>query len=370
MKFALLCVIIGLILYSSCQFEDSQSEVKEKIRVFTDTLGYAHRSYQMDSVMIRINRLHGKERRNILFIQEMPQEMNWKIAICPHDDYHYAGEIYPYVLENLKTPIVLVFGVAHKARNFGAEDQLIFDSFTHWEGPYGPVKVSNLRDVLLSEIPPETYQINDSLQQTEHSVEALIPFLQYYQPSVEILPVLVPFMNFQTMEKLASPLVETLHKIMRERQLIWGKDFSIAISNDCVHYGDKGWGGKNYAPFGTDTAGYRAATNFDMNIISECLIDQLEPQRIRRFFEYTVDMNNYKEYAWTWCGRYAIPFGLLTGYYLQQAIGRNPLEGQMLRYSTSIRGEKIDVKDLGMGVTAPANMNHWVGYVAIGYREL
>ena len=177
-------------------------------------------------------------------------------------------------------------------------------------------------------------------------------------------------MNFERMELLASQLSAVFRDIAQEQKMQWGKDYSFAISNDCVHYGDESWGGKNYAPFGTDTAGYRAATNFDMNIISECLIDQLEPQRIRRFFEYTVDINNYKEYAWTWCGRYSIPFGLITGYYLQQTLGKNPLEGQMLRYSTSIRGEKIKVQDLGMGVTAPATLHHWVGYVAIGYRDL
>jgi hypothetical protein len=157
--------------------------------------------------------------------------------------------------------------------------------------------------------------------------------------------------------------------MMKEQQLVWGVDFSIAISNDCVHYGDQSWGGKNYAPFGTDTAGYRSATNFDMNIISECLIDRVEPQRIRRFFEYTVAIDNYKEYAWTWCGRYSVPFGLLTGFHLQSLLGNIPLEGQMLRYATSLRGKRVPVDDLGMSVTAPATMRHWVGYVAMGYRE-
>jgi hypothetical protein len=106
-----------------------------------------------------------------------------------------------------------------------------------------------------------------------------------------------------------------------------------------------------------------------MNIISECLIDQVEPQRIRRFFEYTVDINNYKEYAWTWCGRYSVPFGLLTGFYLQKLEGSTPLEGRMLRYTTSLRAKRVPVEDLGMNVNAPATMNHWVGYVALGYRE-
>lgn len=41
--------------------------------------------------------------------------------------------------------------------------------------------------------------------------------------------------------------------------LEWGRDFCIVISTDAVHYGDKEWGGKNYAPYGTDSAGYAKA---------------------------------------------------------------------------------------------------------------
>lgn len=368
MKTIIFILAISTFIIWSCQFGEDPGNQADNIRIFSDTAGYAHKGYQMDSVMSRINRLYGRERKNILFIQDISQK-NWKIVICPHDDYSYAGEIYPYVLENLKTPTVIILGVAHKAKNFGIEDRLVFDSFTHWEGPYGPVKVSEYREAILADIPPEMYQINDSLQQIEHSVEALIPFLQYYQPSVQIVSILVPYMNFKRMDQIAIPLARALQNIMKERQLIWGRDFSIAISNDCVHYGDQSWGGKNYAPFGTDTTGYRAATNFDMNIISECLIDRVEPQRIRRFFEYTVDVNNYKEYAWTWCGRYSVPFGLLTGFHLQNLLGNTPLEGRMLRYGTSLRGKKVQVEDLGMTVNAPATMRHWVGYVAMGYRE-
>lgn len=28
----------------------------------------------------------------------------------------------------------------------------------------------------------------------------------------------------------------------------------------------------------------------------------------------------------------------------------------------------LETKDLKMGLTAPANLNHWVGYTAIGYK--
>jgi AmmeMemoRadiSam system protein B len=358
--------LIVVLLLLSCNGENGQLS-GQNIRYPIDSTGYATEAWQMDSLMALINQKYGRERNNILFVQNIEKTENWRIAICPHDDYAYAGELYPYVLENLKTPTVIIFGVAHKAAQFGIEDHLVFDSFSHWQGPYGPVPVSKLRENLLSRLPDDQYIIHDSLQQNEHSVEALIPFLQYYQPAVEIIPILVPTMNFDRMEKISGTLSTALKEMSNDLSLKWGKDFSLVISNDCVHYGDTGWNGKDYAPFGADTAGYRAATNYDMNIISECLIDQLEPQRIKRFFEYTVDINNYRKYAWTWCGRYSIPVGLLTAYYLQKSFSSQPLEGRMLRYGTSISRPALDVEAYGMGKTAPAHIHHWVGYVALGY---
>ncbi len=364
--FFFLVFMSTLILF--CKNEPETGLDTGTIRSFGDTVGYAHQAWQMDSLMNRINRVHGRERENILFIQDMPASANWQLVICPHDDYSYAGELYPYVLSNLKTPVVIIFGVAHRARSMGIENKLVFDSFSKWEAPYGPINVSSLRETIMGELPEEMYTVNDSLQQVEHSVEALLPFLQYYQPDVQIVSILVPAMNFDRMQAIGTKLATAIHEAAEANHWKWGRDFSMAISNDCVHYGDQGWGGKNYAPFGSDTSGYRQATNYDMNIISECLIDQVEPQRIRRFFEYTVSGDDFREYAWTWCGRYCLPTGLLTAYYLQNFQRQTALFGQMLRYGTSISNPPIPVSDLEMGVTAPADIHHWVGYVAIGYR--
>jgi hypothetical protein len=42
--------------------------------------------------------------------------------------------------------------------------------------------------------------------------------------------------------------------------------------------------------------------------------------------------------------------------------------GKVLGYATSIDTPRIRVDDLdGMGVTAPANLRHWVGYGSVGY---
>jgi hypothetical protein len=47
---------------------------------------------------------------------------------------------------------------------------------------------------------------------------------------------------------------------------------------------------------------------------------------------------------------------------------REPLTGVPAGYSTSIANKPLPVSDLGMGVTAPAKLTHWVGYAAVGYK--
>ena len=358
---------IFILMVTSCQKKAEQPQVK--LRGLADTVGFAHTARQMDSVMQRIDRLYGKERQDVFQLKNITPQTSWQLVICPHDDYTYAGDVYPYVLQNLSAPTIILFGVAHKARRFGVENQIVFDSFTHWRGPYGHIAVSPIREEIMQNLPEAFYQVNDSLQEVEHSVEALLPFIQYYHRQFRIVSILVPYMSFDRMQQISSKLAQAIQTVSSARQWKWGKDFALAISNDCVHYGDQGWGGKNFARFGADSAGYRAATNYDLNIISECLIDDLDPQRIKRFVDYTVRKDDYREYAWTWCGRYSVPFGLLTGYYLQKNMNVRSLNGTMLKYSTSLVHPPIPVSDLKMGMTAPANIHHWVAYVGIGYRN-
>ena len=104
-----------------------------------------------------------------------------------------------------------------------------------------------------------------------------------------------------------------------------------------------------------------------MEIIKTCLIGPITPEKIKKFTEYTVKRKDYHAYKWTWCGRYSVPFGLLTSYHLSKLLDRNP-EGTLLGYASSIDHAHLRVDDLRMGTTAPANIHHWVGYVAVGYK--
>jgi AmmeMemoRadiSam system protein B len=340
-----------------------------KLRGLADTVGFAHLKSQMDVVMQRIELSQGKRIAEIHAAKNIREKDAWRMVIAPHDDYAYAGNLYPLILKNVKTKTVILFGVAHDAAKLKLEDKLIFDSFSHWRGPYGNIRVSRLREAILKNLPKGMGEVNDSMQTMEHSVEAELPFLQYYDKEVEIVSILVPFMSYERMRVLGKGLAEAIAGMMTENKLDWGRDVAFVVSTDAVHYGDQGWQGRNFAFFGADTAGYAKAVDHEHKIMDECFEDSVTEEKIKRFTEYTVKKENHKEYQWTWCGRYSVPMGLLTGLYVQELLKSKPLQGIVLDHATSLDHTMLKVDDLkGMGTTAPATIRHWVGYAAVGFR--
>src|SRR6185503_12414046 len=134
------------------------------------------------------------------------------------------------------------------AKKFGLQDKIIFGNFTHWESPYGQMKVSDLKSEIVSRLKPESYVVHDSMHIVEHSLEAFLPWIHRKNKNVEIVPILVPYINYETIDRISGDLAGAVNTIMREKGLIYGKDIAVVISNDAVHYGDEDWGGKNLAP--------------------------------------------------------------------------------------------------------------------------
>lgn len=350
-------IISGIFFLASCH---QNVRVMTNVRPLVDTVGFAHLGWQMDSVMARIERQSAGSGN--FHYTGTP-----RVVISPHDDYAYVGGLYPATFKNIKANTVIIFGVAHKAKTMNLENQLVFDSYDYWKGPYGNVKVSGIREDIIDQLPEQLFQVNDSMQRIEHSVEALIPFLQYYNRNVQIVSILVPYMPFERMQEIAGPLSAAIKKGTVDKGMTWGKDFIIVVSTDAVHYGDEDWGGTNYAFYGTDSAGYEQAVAHEREIM-DTISGPLSPKKVKAFYDFTVDPKDFHAYKWTWCGRYSVPLGLLTAFDLNNTIGGKLLVGNIIGYSNSINHPAIKVDDLKMGLTAPANMHHWVGYTALWYE--
>ena len=167
-------------------------------------------------------------------------------AICPHDDYLYAGRVYRQVLPLVTARRVVLVGVFHKYRRFGVRDRLVFDPYRAWRTPDGEVPVSGLRGEILAALPGEDWIQDAAMHDSEHSLEALVYYLRHGRPDLEIVPILVPAASFPRLRELAEHLGKALASGLRSRGWRLGRDVAVVISTDGVHYGQD----FRYTPFG------------------------------------------------------------------------------------------------------------------------
>ncbi len=357
MRLAFLPVLLLFILLSSCA--ETKTKKSLKIRHQKDTIGFAQYNWQLDSLIARMDPK-----------DQEPEDAVYKAAICPHDDYAYAGGLIYKTLQGIKAKTVILVGVAHRAGNFRLKDRVIFGSYNKWQSANGTIQVSPMRDQILQKLKKETFTVHDSMMQLEHSLEAITPFLQKLNPEVEIIPLLVPYMKFEDMETFSQDVSMALWDIMKAQKLAFGEDVAIVISNDAIHYGNTDWGGSNLALFGVDSIGNEKARQKDLELINSSLLGKITNKKVEDFTKTTVMEHDYKEYKWTWCGRYSTPFGLLLARdlnFMAEEELSTSLTGTLIDYRSSLHNPHIEVTDLGMGHTAPASNSHWVAFVGIGY---
>jgi AmmeMemoRadiSam system protein B len=288
-------------------------------------------------------------------------------GVCPHDDHLYAGGIYVHLTERIAAPRVILIGVFHAARLWDLHDRLVFDSFAAWHAPWGDLMVDPLRDQIIEELPVDAYVVDNAMQCREHSLEAILPFLQHNQPQRTIVPILVPYMGWERIEELSDQLAAALVPIMKRNDWKLGRDLAIVVSSDAVHYGPD----FDHAPFGTDVDAYERAVSRDRRLADRYLEGPLTAAKLHGLLDTLVEPGDL-DYRLPWCGRFSVPFGLeVLRKVSLETEGRAPT-GQLLDYGTSLEGPELAVSEQaregGLGYTAPSNFHHWVGYAAIGFQ--
>jgi AmmeMemoRadiSam system protein B len=287
-------------------------------------------------------------------------------AISPHDDYLYAGRLYYPLFKILKTKEVVIFGVTHgvvRKEINGLQNILILDEFKSWPGLRKPIAVSKLREFLRDRLDKAVFITNNRAHELEHSIEALLPFLQYFNPEVKITPVMVTPMPFEKMEEISTKLAEVIASYMGEKQLVAGKDIFFLISSDGNHYGKD----FNNSPFGEGEKAWATAIQLDQRLIRSYLTGVMDSGKIEGLTNELWG-KTYLEYRNTyWCGKYSIPFGLLA---VEKIIGRTmnkKISGMLFRFSDTYSEGVLPLKKTGMGTTAPFSLRHWVSFFSIGY---
>lgn len=289
-------------------------------------------------------------------------------AWSPHDDYVTTARVYAHAMRYMKARRVILVGNGHWSETFGIRGKLIFDDFTEWRGPYGPVRVSGLREEILAALPVSSVVVNRTVHATEHSLEALVPYLQYYNRTVEIVPIVVPVMPWTDLEARAADLATAVAAVARQHGWKLGRDLAVLVSGDGQHYGDYGWSYYGYHPFGCTAEGYQKALEQDDRLVSSYLAGPVAPERLHGLFTELVNPEDVSKYRITWCGRFAVPLGIRVADLLTRAMEHRPLVGLALRGGSSLAFPWLRVPGSGLGLTSDTNLHHFVTYQAVGFK--
>jgi AmmeMemoRadiSam system protein B len=291
-----------------------------------------------------------------------PEGAKVAAIVAPHDDYVYAARVYRRVVPLVTAKTVILVGVFHGWRKFGARDQLVLDVPRPWRSPDGPIPASALREEVLARLPKGDALVSAVMHDSEHSLEALAYWLKHRRPDLEILPVIVPAASWERMKELGGRLGGAVAAAMRKKGLKLGRDVAVVISSDAVHYGPD----FRYTPYGDggDEA-YRKACARDRLLLSETAEGPVTIRKAQSFLSACVDPEDPGTYRLTWCGRFSIPLGLLALESLARNLGLPAPKGHPLAYSTSLSAPALPID--GLGVTAPATPSHFVGYPAAAW---
>lgn len=285
-------------------------------------------------------------------------------VICPHDDFAFAGRVYRRVLPLITAKTVVLIGVFHRYRMFHEHDHIVFDTYRAWSAPDGDVPVSPLREALLERLPQEDWVQSTVAHDSEHSLEPIVDWLRHIDTNLTIVPIIIPAAHFERFEEIANHLATALSEEMNARGWKLGRDIAIAISADAIHYGPDfeqtlfGEGG---------VTAYEKATEKDRWLLTGPLAGEITLEKIRALYSTYVDPDHPDNYRWTWCGRFSIPFGLLTLESLTRDNGG--VIGHPVTYGTSISAPLLPLGDIGMGTTAPSNLYHFVGYPGAAFTQ-
>lgn len=116
-----------------------------------------------------------------------------KAIIVPHSGYEYTGNLMGKAYSTLKGQNIdeaFILGVAH----FSKIDTTAIATFESWETPLGSIKQSPRTDEIIKS---DDSKNKDILQEHnrqhlgEHSIEVQLPFLQYLDKKIKIVPILV-----------------------------------------------------------------------------------------------------------------------------------------------------------------------------------
>lgn len=156
-------------------------------------------------------------------IPETADKVEAKAVISPHAGYIYSGGVAGETFARINIPeTVVILGPNHHGQGaplaVGTQD---------WDMPSGEVtSAKELTEILLDS--SALFTADNSAHRSEHSLEVQVPFLQYLQKNLHILPVVVSRISLRQCHEAATELARAVRRFNRPTLLV--------ASTDMTHY--------------------------------------------------------------------------------------------------------------------------------------
>ncbi|MFC1931248.1 AmmeMemoRadiSam system protein B [Chloroflexota bacterium] len=144
--------------------------------------------------------------------------------VSPHAGYPYSGPVAGAVISRIKfKDTFIIIGPNHT----GKGKPLSIMTQGSWKTPLGEVKIdTELGKQILSG--SSHLQEDDTAHQYEHSIEVQLPFLQYFQPDIRIVPITLAYSSAAVYKETGRDIARAVKKLNREVVII--------ASSDMTHY--------------------------------------------------------------------------------------------------------------------------------------
>ncbi len=144
--------------------------------------------------------------------------------VSPHAGYVYSGPVAGAIISRIKfKDTFIIMGPSHTGRG----KPLSIMTEGTWKTPLGEVEIdAELAKKILA---GSRYLEEDShAHQFEHSIEVQLPFLQYFQPDIKLVPIILSYVPGAIYKEIGKELARAIKELNR--------GVVIIASSDMTHY--------------------------------------------------------------------------------------------------------------------------------------
>ncbi|MCG2711460.1 MAG: AmmeMemoRadiSam system protein B [Candidatus Omnitrophica bacterium] len=158
------------------------------------------------------------------FIDTAQKKEECKAVLMPHAGYFYSGIVAGKTISCVNIPDTIII-LAPNHTGLGSPYSIL--SKGSWETPFGNISIQEELAAILLEN-SEFFRQDEAPHIKEHAIEVEVPFLQYFNKNISIVPVIISDFGLNNYRRAGGEIASAVKK--------FAKPVLIVISSDMTHY--------------------------------------------------------------------------------------------------------------------------------------